>query len=142
MKRAASDDGFTTIEVLVALVILTAGLLPLMQTQIDIQRLTMRLQQADRESAVLTQSLRYLRDINPGVTPDGSWVFDGGRLSWSSELAGPDTTFQYVRGTVAQTLSYHDVALVIRLNNGTSITETISKVGWNAPGLQLNQRPF
>lgn len=130
MRRSGSEDGFTTIEVLVALVILTAGLLPLMQTQLDIQRLTARLQQADRESAALTQSLRYLRDVNPGETPRGTWVFDGGRLSWSSELIGADTAFAYERGTVAHALSYHDVALSIRLDNGTLISETVNKVGW------------
>lgn len=136
MRRDSSEGGFTTIEVLVALVILTAGLLPLMQTQIDIQRLTMRLQQADRESAALTQSLRYLRDVNPGETPSGTWVFDGGRLSWSSELMGLDTVFGYERGTVAHILSYHDVALSIRLDNGTLISETVNKVGWQMPGAE------
>ena len=81
----------------------------------------------------MTQSLRYLRDVNPGVDPEGVWRFEGGTLSWTSELLANDTEFVFQQAVSQTTLGYYSVNLTVTLDNGTQIIETLNRVGMSAP---------
>lgn len=134
MKQAgASEEGFSTIEVIVALTVLSVGILPLMQTQYEIQQMSRRIHQISLENRAMTQSLRYLRDVNPGVDPEGVWRFEGGTLSWTSELLANDTEFVFQQAVSRTTLGYYSVNLTVTLDNGTQIIETLNRVGMSAP---------
>lgn len=134
MKQAgASEEGFSTIEVIVALTVLSVGILPLMQTQYEIQQMSRRIHQISLENRAMTQSLRYLRDVNPGVDPEGVWRFEGGTLSWTSELLANDTEFVFQQAVSQTTLGYYSVNLTVTLDNGTQIIETLNRVGMSAP---------
>ena len=134
MKQAgASEEGFSTIEEIVALTVLSVGILPLMQTQYEIQQMSRRIHQISLENRAMTQSLRYLRDVNPGVDPEGVWRFEGGTLSWTSELLANDTEFVFQQPVSQTTLGYYSVNLTVTLDNGTQIIETLNRVGMSAP---------
>jgi hypothetical protein len=126
----ANEAGFSTIEVIAALAIFVTALLPLMQTQLDIQRLSQRIQQNAIETTALTQSMRYLRNVNPAQHSDGEWVFSEGRLSWQARPIGPDTGFVKAQGLRYYMVGYYDMDIRIELQNGTVLSEKMRSVGW------------
>lgn len=128
-NRDKNESGFSTIEVIVALTILALGILPLMQTQFEIQRLSQRIHQASLENHAMTQSLRYLRNVNPAETPSGRWAFEGGLLSWDSELLAEDTIFIFQQATSRAQIGYYSIDFTVTLENGTSIDENLNLVG-------------
>lgn len=125
-----------------ALTVLSVGILPLMQTQYEIQQLSRRIQQVSLENHAMTQSLRYLRDINPGIEPTGGWSFEGARLEWDSRLLAPDTEFIYQQATNTRRIGYYSVRLIVTLDNGTQLIETINQVGTTTPEGQLEDVTF
>ena len=132
-QERGSDEGFSTIEVIVALTVLSVGILPLMQTQYEIQQMSRRIHQISLENRAMTQSLRYLRDVNPGVQPEGIWRFEGGQLSWTSELLADDVEFVFQQAVSQRTLGYYSVTLTVTLDNGTQLSETLNRVGMSEP---------
>lgn len=137
-----SEEGFSTIEVIVALTVLSVGILPLMQTQYEIQQMSRRIHQVSLENRAMTQSLRYLRDINPGVEPNGVWRFEGGQLSWTSELLADDTEFVFQEAVRQTMLGYYSVELTVTLDNGTQLSETLNRVGMSDPDGDLGNVTF
>ena len=132
-QERGSEEGFSTIEVIVALTVLSVGILPLMQTQYEIQQMSRRIHQISLENRAMTQSLRYLRDVNPGVQPEGIWRFEGGQLSWTSELLADDVEFVFQQAVSQRTLGYYSVTLTVTLDNGTQLSETLNRVGMSEP---------
>jgi type II secretory pathway pseudopilin PulG len=132
-RAAGRDEGFSTIEVIVALTVLSVGIVPLLQTQFEVQRLSQRLHQASLENHAMTQSLRYLRNINPAQNPTGTWVFDGGRLQWTAALLDPETEFRFAQAESRTRIGYYAVDITLVLDDGTRILRRVPRVGYTEP---------
>lgn len=87
--RCIRASGFALLEAIVALVLLAgAGLALFSWIQQNLQTAT-RIEQKQRETRMLRNAQSFIETVNPALRLDGSFVTDGLRVEWRSELMTP-----------------------------------------------------
>ncbi|MFN3214014.1 MAG: hypothetical protein ACE37M_13000 [Henriciella sp.] len=80
----------STIEVIAALLLFSIALLPIAQVQMNAQRGSVIVNEAETTARLEQQALTYLKSVNFAVRPTGEYSFGDGSLKWTSELMAPD----------------------------------------------------
>jgi len=124
------DAGFSVMEILVALVILSSALIPLIQIQINLQQSAIRLEQMNTRNDAISTGLKYIRLVNPGKNPTGKKYLGLGSLSWNSELVTEKSFFPQTRGTELRTISLYKMSIQIDIEDEIVLARDIYQVGW------------
>lgn len=127
----ASEAGFSTLEVLVALTILATALVPLVQLQIESQRASRQLVRETQANRAIASALDHLHLFNPATAPQGRLNFGFGEVAWDSRLASADTSFVQAIGQEARIIGLYTVDVRIRSGEDTVYTGTWLKIGWD-----------
>lgn len=135
-KTAAPDDrGFSTLELLVALAILSFGLMALIDFKLNLLERQQR--QLSRQQAIIaeTNALALLRRIDPVTQPSGRIAIgDGSELAWE---ARPTTPFQPMLAWLGRETSYqvarYRTAYTIRRQQIVLAKGSVELVGRRAP---------
>lgn len=85
-ERNRADAGFTLLETIVALVILTAGLMGFYSFLVTMLNGANRLQAAAIAYDRQANALELAKTVNPMDAPDGTFDLGSYRIQWSSQL--------------------------------------------------------
>ncbi len=91
-----SDGGFSTVEVIAGLLILSAALVPLMDVFLSLRQNGAGIAANAARMAAFDNALDIVETINVGETPEGKKAFGGWSVRWQAELVGEDTQFRQV----------------------------------------------
>jgi len=125
------ESGFSTIEVLVALIILSSALLPIMQVFINLQQSTIRLEQIDSRNRAIATGLKYIRVINPGRNPAGEENLGVATMYWNSQLATDGAYFPQYLDSEYRIIGLYKMSVKINVNNTTVLEREIYQLGWS-----------
>ncbi len=125
------NDGFSLVEILVTLVIISTVLLPLFQVQQTLNRSSIKLSKSTKLVSSSQTVLSFLSSINPKETPKGSQSFkDDITLKWDSQVietfVRPGTVVDPQKEIGLYRLTYRLVD-----KNGQELEEReIKQIGW------------
>jgi len=85
---ATPAAGFTVLELLVAIAILAAALVPLLTLQQSNTRAALAVERAQARLAADRQALAYLRGVNPARRQSGETALGEARMTWRGEPVG------------------------------------------------------
>lgn len=89
--KTKRNGGFTIVEILVAIMVLTVGLLALVSTAATVTRMIGQGQRYTRASTMALQRFELLRAQDCNVLVDGSETVDGYTVEWTvTTIAGGD----------------------------------------------------
>ena len=125
-----SQRGFSTIEVIAALVIFSLAIIPLTQVQIygqsNAEYLRDEIELAELEKFALNQ----FKLMNIGARPNGEMRILNGTMTWTSEPADPAGTIIQARDTGVLEISLYRVKLTLTLQNKSTREKIYYSVGW------------
>ncbi len=130
-RKPTGTEGFSLLEALAALLVISVALIPLFQMQAALSDASRRAKlQAERVLSSV-DVMAFFSTLNPMAEPDGEQAFDGARLSWTAteiERINRVSPLQPQDETVALFL----VNITISDNQGEPIiTDTVYLVGWS-----------
>lgn len=126
----SNEAGFSLVEVLVTMVIISLVLIPLFQMQQVLDRSSMKLKQS---TSLITSSdtiLSFLTTINPMQEPKGSQNLAGLIMDWESKEL---ETYNRPGSMIdpPQKIGLYDFRYTLKNNTGQNLeTRTIKKMGW------------
>lgn len=129
-KTEYKDAGFSTIEILVSLIILSVALLPLIDTQLNLLQSVNRLEEIDKLNRSKRATLRHMRYINPETQPKGEHDFGYGKVKWSSRLYHKDSQFRQIISLEARSIGLYETAFTISIDEKVIFSDKILQVGW------------
>lgn len=138
-KTDYKDVGFSTIEVLVSLIILSVALLPLIDTQLNLLQSVNRLEQIDKLNRSKKATLRHMRYVNPETEPKGEHDFGYGKVKWSSRLYHKDSQFRQVISLEARNIGLYETAFTISIDDQVMYSDKILQVGWTEKKSHLTE---
>ena len=87
--RRRHARGFTLLEAIVALAILSAGGMALFAAMTQSVQMVNRAEQAREDDTALRNAMSWLEQVNPMQAPDGSMPLGEYELRWTSRLVEP-----------------------------------------------------
>ena len=87
--RRKPARGFTLLEAIVALAILSAGGMALFAAMTQSVQMVNRAEQAREDDTALRNAMAWLEQVNPMQAPDGSMPLGDYELRWTSRLVEP-----------------------------------------------------
>ena len=122
-----SERGLSTIEVIAALLLFSIALLPIAQVQINAQRGSIIVNEAETKARLEQQALIYMKSVNVAVRPTGEHSFGDGSIRWTSELVVPEAQIQINQRTVG----LYNVQVELRKEERLLSSRTLQITGWN-----------
>ena len=126
------DDGFSLIEVLVVLVLISAVLVPLYQMQTAVSLASRKALDQALVSAALDRSVIVFETLNPIETPNGSVRFEDTILEWKSSIVQRHQRPSGLPGQVGVEVSLCSVDFQIRSLEGRQLhNDNVQLIGWS-----------
>lgn len=125
-KRGNPQKGFSTIEVIAALLLFSIALLPIVQIQLDAQRNAQLTLEVESTLKLERQALSYLQSINFASRPTGRYAFGSGQITWRANYISDNA--QIVSGGLLIALYRVEVEI-----SGTAIptkVQYLHAIGW------------
>lgn len=122
-----SDNGFSILEVLVALAVLAIGFLPLMALQAQHTRSVIGLEVAtDRLDATML-AVEVIDPINPMLEPSGVVEAMNSEISWTSSLVEARKQ-DFIKG--GGVVGLYDMEILVTISDGSTYKFSLRKLGW------------
>ena len=122
-----SERGMSTIEVIAALLLFSIALLPIAQVQINAQRGSIIVNEAETKARLEQQALIYMKSVNVAARPTGEHSFGDGTIRWTSELVVPEAQIRINQRTVG----LYNVQVELRKEERLLSSRTLQITGWN-----------
>ena len=122
-----NERGLSTIEVIAALLLFSIALLPIAQVQINAQRGSMIVNEAETKARLDQQALIYMKSVNVAVRPAGEHSFGDGTIRWTSELIVPEAQIMINQRTVG----LYNVQVELRKEERVLSSRMLQITGWN-----------
>ena len=130
-----SEDGFSVLEAMIAMAILSAALIPLLTLQGQLIRNVESFERAEVRFSARDSALTYLNNLNFTLTPSGSLDLGTADMRWSSTLAGPPQMSRGDNGVEGRfEMSLYDVTVQLDFKNGQQDEFAIRSIGWRPVG--------
>ncbi|WOR15369.1 prepilin-type N-terminal cleavage/methylation domain-containing protein [Hyphomonas sp. FCG-A18] len=129
VHRTSSQSGFSVLEVIAAMAVLSMALIPLLSFQSQLGAGAARLEHQSQVTIARTVAQDYASLINPAIIPQGRLTIGAGwTLAWDSVPAGPVQRARWGLGVSSRHTSQL-FTLTLRLQNSTGrqhiITQTV-----------------
>ena len=122
-----NENGLSTIEVIAALLLFSIALLPIAQVQINAQRGSIIVNEAETKARLEQQALTYMKSVNVAVRPTGEHSFGDGTIRWTSELVVPDAQIRLNQ----KTIGFYNVQIELMKEERLLSSRTLQITGWN-----------
>ena len=122
-----SEQGLSTIEVIAALLLFSIALLPIAQVQINAQRGSIIVNEAETKARLEQQALIYMKSVNVAVRPTGEHSFGDGSIRWTSELVVPNAQIRLNE----RTIGFYNVQVELRKEERILSSRKLQITGWN-----------
>jgi len=130
-KTNTSQNGFSVLEAMVAMAILSAALIPLLTLQAQFVRTVDSFERADVRMMSRDNALTHIEKLNLTLTPTGSMNLGPATMQWTSELAGPPQMVRGDRGIEGRfEIALYDVNIRISYENGQTDAFSVRGLGW------------
>ena len=133
MPRATHtrQAGFTVIELLAAIAILAAALIPLLTLQQSTTRAALAVERAQARLALDRAALATLRGINPAREPEGEADLGAATLAWRAEARGTPRRMLDITGNPTRfELQRFRVTAQITAPDGATRAWQVDLLGW------------
>jgi len=129
--------GFTVLELLVAIAILAAALIPLLGLQQSNTRAALAVERAQARLAADRAALEYLRGVNPARSQSGETQLGAARMAWRAEPVGAERPVRTTAGQPGRfTLQRYRVRVRLEAEERPTREWKVVLLGWHA------RRPF
>ena len=126
------EAGFSVLEALVAIAILAAALLPLLELQNQFARTAAAIERTEQRIALEDMALAHISALNIDQTREGSILTPQGQIIWASQ---PTVEPRYARdnggGRSRYLMTLYDVEVILRLKSGAQERMTFQALGWH-----------
>jgi len=130
LTGSRGEDGFSTVEVIAALVILSVALIPLTDILLSLRQNATRIAANEARMSALDNALDIVETLNVGEAPAGERDFGDWAISWQAQLVGDDTRFLQNQ----REIGLYDVTLTVRFRQFDGSMDHASyelrMVGW------------
>ena len=132
MCETAADAGFSVLEALVAIAILAAALLPLLELQSQFTRTAATIERTEQRITLEDMALAHISALNIDQTQEGSIMTPQGQIIWTAK---PAVESRYARdnsgGRARYLMTLYDVEVILRLKSGAQEQLTLQALGWH-----------
>lgn len=129
--ETSADAGFSVLEALVAIAILAAALLPLLELQSQFARTAAAIERTEQRITLEEMALAHISALNIDQTREGSIMTPQGQIIWASK---PAVESRFARGNAGSRARYlmtlYDIEVILRLKSGAQEQMTLQALGW------------
>ena len=129
-----TQQGFSTIEVIAALVIFSIAIIPLTQVQISGQTNADYLQRVFELAEVEQFALNQIKLVNVGEFPAGEMTVLNAKMAWTSDVVEPSKTIVQAQERGGREISLYQIKLILTLQDGSVSEKLLYSVGWKEFG--------
>ena len=127
------NRGFSVIEALAAIALLSIAMLPLFELQRTLSQSAIRLEQATADLDAQQSALSLISALNPMEMPEGEENLGAWTVSWTSELITGEAPADGYAGSSNFAVNLYDVTVQVRRADRTR-EFTVRKLGWRYLG--------
>ena len=137
--ETSAEAGFSVLEALVAIAILAAALLPLLELQSQFARTAAAIERTEQRITLEDMALAHISALNIDQTPQGSILTPQGQITWAAK---PAVDSRFARdnggGRARYLMTLYNVEVILRLNSGAQEQLTLQAVGWRPTNRALS----
>lgn len=135
VRARRGEGGFSTIEALIAVALLSAALLPLVALQGEAARQAARLAQTEARLQTGQAALARLGTLNPMAEPEGREAIGAFELVWTARLAGPEQSPGMVPGEPSRfVIALYEVDASVYRGEEMIWSVQVRQIGWRVVG--------
>ena len=125
------QQGFSLLETLVALALLSAALLPLLAFQGQLTRTVLAIERSEDTVKNMTSTLSYLRVINPSLVNEGQQQIGSAVITWTARPVSQERAVLDASGAPGRFVArLYDIDATLTYTDGRQTDFTIRKIGW------------
>ncbi|PHS27965.1 MAG: hypothetical protein COA84_02925 [Robiginitomaculum sp.] len=132
--------GFSVLEAIIAIAILSIAFLPLLELQNQMARTTIALERNEELMQAKRSALAYVRSLNPMQNPDGDIDLGTAQMHWQ---ATPISEERPVLGSGGQkgrfVATLYDVKVTLTFENQRTQSFSTHATGWRATASMLSR---
>jgi len=127
----ASQTGFSLLEALVAVALISAAFLPLLALQGQLSRTVVAMERAEDRVKNMTSALSYLRVVNPSLQNDGQQRIGDAQLTWAAQPISEERAVLDVSGSPGRFVArLYDIHATLAYEDGRQAAFTVRAMGW------------
>lgn len=130
VQTQSGESGFSVLEAMIAMALLAAALLPLLNLQAQFTRTVNSLERADRRLEVRHVALNKIKTINPAIEPRGEYEHLESQVKWTSRPVLPLETIYDAGSPGVHDVGLYDVSVAISFSDGSSDQFTMRRLAW------------
>ena len=127
--RIVQRPGFSVVEVLAAIALISIAIIPLYQLQRALTDAAVRLERTAQGLEVEESALALLTTVNPAATPEGSAQIGDWAMSWSSSPVAFDPDAAGFRGQSNFSVGLYEITVTLQRNDYARQL-VVRQLGW------------
>jgi len=125
------EEGFSVLEAMIAMAILSVALIPLLTLQAQFVRSVETFERAQIRMEVRDSVLTYIEKLNLSLTPSGNMDLGAANMEWTASLAGLPQMSRGDNGVDGRfEMALYNVNIQIEYNNGQEDKFIVRGIGW------------
>jgi len=137
------EAGFSVLEALIAMAILSAALIPLLSLQSQFVKTVEVQERAQERLHTKEAALTYIRALNLTSSPEGEMDLGPAIMTWTASLTGPPKQTRGINGTTGKyEMALYDIEIVMNFDAGYEERFFLRGLGWRSTSLQSPSNPF
>jgi general secretion pathway protein I len=130
-QKPSKDAGFSVLEALIAMAVLAAALLPILELQGQMARTALSIERADANIAAQQNALGFLKTVNFQQHKTGELDIGNAVLRWSANPVHAEALTRHVNGDGGRyVMSLYTVDARLAFNDGHEYQFTVEGLGW------------
>ncbi len=130
LARQKNESGFSVLEAMIAMALLAAALLPLLNLQAQFTRTVNSLERADSRLEIRHVALNKIKTINPVEMPQGTYEHLEAQVSWTARPVYPLKTIYDGGSPSVNDIALYDVNVQISFPDGRLDNFRLRRVAW------------
>ena len=138
-KLASGRAGFSVLEAIIAIAILSIAFLPLLELQNQMARTTIALERNEELMSAKRSALAYARSLNPMQNPDGNIDLGRASMHWQATPISDERPALGKGGQKGRfVVALYDVKVTLTFENQRPQSFSVHATGWRATASMLS----